>query len=167
MRRILSAFFCALLVFLFGCSGSGRSLKQNDLELVFSCRAEVSCQSGDYVCSFCRSGKENASLEILSGPGEGLKFLWNGNSFVQSYRGVTVQNSSCCLPEGAFPVLLTQILDCAATPGTLVSCGPCSFSGAFRGCSFTLAADSATGRLESLNAPDWNLQVSFRDFAAA
>jgi hypothetical protein len=163
MRRVFLIFLSALILLLSACSTGGKRLSTEDLSLAFSCRARVSCRGDDYLCSFIRTGPASASLEILSGNGAGLKYMWVGDGFTETYRGLSAQSGACILPDGAFPRLLKEAIDCAAKPDALMAEGANSFSGVVRGSLFHLEADGNTGMPINLSVPDWEMEAVFSD----
>lgn len=164
MRRILLASLMMSLLLLFGCSSGGKTLQAQDIDFTFSCKIDVTCPTGNPICSFNRAGQKNASIEVLSGSGKGLKWYWSGDGFTQTYYNLSAKSDNCVLPEGSFASLLVKMLDCAEKPGTLESTGNNVFSGSLNGCNFTLTADGNTGNIQTLSVPDWNVTVKFHDF---
>lgn len=167
MRRLLFLCLTVMSLLLAGCSSGGKPLSRQDLSLAFSCRADVACRDGSFVCAVRRAGPDDASVEVLSGSGQGLKWYWSGDGFTQTYRGLSARSEACVLPDGAFPALLVEILDCAGKPGALAAEGGNTFSGNLRGCEFRLTANGTTGFPETLSAQDWNLKVVFHHPEAA
>ena len=167
MKRFLAFCFAFSFLFLFGCSSGGKTLEPKDLNFIFSCRADATCPSGEFICEFCRSGQEDATVEILSGNGKGLKWYWNGSNFTATYCGLSAQSGTCALPDDSFPALLVAILDCAEKPGALAADGQNTFSGSLKGCEFQLTANGKTGIPETLSVPDRELKVSFQNSGIA
>lgn len=160
--RVLGLLVAFLL--LGGCSSPQKALEAKDIDFTFSCKMDVSCSGENYVCAFERAGRKDASVEILSGKGQGLKWYWNGGGFCQSYRGLSAESETCTLPDGAFAAEVVKALDCAESPNALEKMPDNTFSGTMSGCGFTLTADGGTGRLQTLAVPDWSITVRFHDF---
>lgn len=165
MRRILLAGTVMLcLLFLFACSSSQKTIQAQDIDFEFSCKADVACFDNQLICLFSRAGQKDATIEILSGSGKGLKWYWSGDSFTQTYRNLSAKSDNCVLPEGSFASLMVKVLDYAEKPGTLENAGDNVFSGSLNGCSFSLTVDGNTGYIQTLSVPDWNVTVKFHDF---
>ncbi len=164
MKRIIIflLLFCSL--FLSACSGE-KCITAKDIDFVFSCKIDVVSQNEKYICSFRRTGCRNASAEVLSGNGKGLKWLWNGNGFSQNYLGLLAENETCVLPQKSFASTLVDALDCAEKPEALKSAGNNVFSGSIDGGTFTITVDGNTGEIRSLCMPDRDLAVTFHDFS--
>lgn len=164
MKRICAIFFLACFLLLSGCSSGGKALNAEDIDFVFSCKIDVASQDGNYTCAFERAGRRDATVEILSGSGKGLKWYWSGNGFHQTYLGLSAENEICVLPDKSFASTLVNALDCAEQPGTLKSTGNNTFSGSMDGGSFTITADGGTGEIRNFSMSDRNLKITFHDF---
>ncbi len=162
--RILALLVCFFLVP--GCSGH-KTVTAENIDYVFSCKIDVVSRNGNFICSFDRTGRRDASVEVLSGSGKGLKWNWNGDGFRQSYLGLSAESETCVLPKKSFASTLVDALDCAEQPGALKNAGDNVFSGSMDGGSYTIAADGSTGKIRTLSVPDCDLTVTFRDFEPA
>lgn len=165
MKRVCILFLLACLLLPAGCSAGGKTLTPKGIDFVFSCKIDVVSRDGNFTCALDREGKRDASVAILSGNGEGLKWYWNGNGFRQTYRGLSVESESCVLPEKSFASALVDALDSAEQPGALKASGGNVFSGSMGGGTFTIAADGSAGKIRTLSMPNRGLTVTFRDYA--
>lgn len=165
MRRILLAGAAILcFAFFFGCSAGGKTVRAEDVNYVFSCKADVTCANGTLTCAFRRAGQQDATVEILSGSGKGLKWYWSGDGFTQTYQNLSARSETCVLPEGSFAPFLVEALDYAEKAGTLESRGDNVFTGSLNGRGFSLTVDGKTGNIQNFSAPDWNFEIKFHDF---
>lgn len=164
MKRIVIflLLFCSL--FLSACSGEKR-ITAKDIDFVFSCKIDVVSQNEKYTCEFYRTGCQDASVEVLSGNGKGLKWIWNGNGFNQNYLGLSAENKTCVLPDKSFASTLVDALDSAEKPEALKSAGNNVFSSNINGGTFTITVDGNTGEIRSLVMPNRSLTITFRDFS--
>lgn len=165
MRRIILFLLAACVLLLSGCSSGAKPVAAKDIDFVFSCKADVTTSAGNYLCAVSRAGRTDASVEILTGAGSGLKWCWNGSSFCQTYRSLTAESGACTLPKSSFASILVHVLDCAETPGALQDLGGGSFTGHLEDCVFTLAADGRNDKIQSVSVPDWNLKFQFHDYS--
>lgn len=162
MRKILAAGFLLLCLMLSGCTQ--RPMSMEDLDFQFDCKAEIHCQSGGLVCAFQRTGRKNATVQVLSGGPEGLLWDWDGDGFTLMYLGLAAKSETCNLPQDAFAPLLVNTLDRAEEPGALTRTRGNEFSG--RGVyDFTLTADPETGKILTLSVPDCGFESKFYDYA--
>lgn len=163
MKRAAVFLLTFCLLFLAACSG-GKQLKAEDINFVFSCKADVVTQNGKFTCAVERAGMSSASVEILSGSGAGLKWYWNGDGFRQTYCGLSAESTSCVLPEESFAAAIVNAFDSAQQPGALENVEGNIFSGSMKGGSFTLTADGSTGNPVELSIPGRDLTVTFSAF---
>lgn len=164
MKKFLLVCLTAFLMLAAGCSSGGKALSAQDIDFTFSCKADVSSPAGNYLCAFSRAGMENASVEIVSGNGKGLKWYWNGGNFNQTYCGLSAGSESCVLPCSSFASMLVKTVDGASQPGALKKSGDNVFAGSLNGYNFTLAADGKTGKIQSLDIPTPGFSFRFHDF---
>lgn len=165
MRRVFLFLLAACLLFLPGCSSGTKPIAAKDIDFVFSCKADVTTSAGNYLCAVNREGRSDASVEILTGAGSGMKWCWNGNSFCQTYCGLTAESGTCTLQKSSFASILVRVLDCAEIPGALQDLGGGSFSGRLEDCTFTLTADGQSEKIQSVSVPDWDFKAQFHDYS--
>lgn len=163
MKRIRIFLLIASFMLLPGCSGQ-KALTAQDIDFVFSCKADVVSPNGNFTCAVNRAGRRDASVAILSGSGSGLKWDWNGNGFHLTYLGLSAESEACTLPDKSFASTLVDALDCAEQPDALKSVGDNVFSGSMDGSSFTVTADGNTGEMRTLSVPSRGLTATFRNF---
>lgn len=164
MKRAAVFLLTLCLLIFAGCSPGQRQLKAEDINLVFSCKADITTPDGKFTCAVERAGLQSASVEILSGSGAGLKWYWNGDAFRQTYRGLNAESPACVLPEQSFASALVEAFDCAQQPGALERVDGNVFSGSMKDGTFTVSADGGTGNVTELSVPGRNLTASFHDF---
>lgn len=119
MKKFFLVCLTAFLMLAAGCSSGGKALSAQDIDFTFSCKVDVSSPVGNYSCAFSRAGMENASVEIISGNGNGLKWYWNGGNFNQTYCGLSAGSENCVLPCNSFALMLVKTVDGASQPGAL------------------------------------------------
>lgn len=161
MRRFFIVPLMILCCLLSGCSAT--KLEAKDLEFQFDCRADIRYPGGNVLCSFQRTGPENAEIEILSGGPEGLTWSWNGNRFAALYRGLSVESGRCLLPADSFGAAIEHALDQAEKPDALTPTHDNEFSGN-AGYDYTLTADPETGKILTLSIPECGIDAEFYDF---
>lgn len=162
MRRFVIAAAAVLCLLLGGCGSP--SITTRDLDFQFDCKTEIHYPGGSVVCSFQRSGPENAELEVLSGGPEGLSWNWSGNGFNVLYQGLAVSAENCSLPQDSFAAVLVNTLDHAEKTDTLTPTHDNEFSGN-AGYDYTLTADPKTGKVLTLNVPECKIKAEFYDYA--
>jgi hypothetical protein len=164
MKRIFVLFLLSCLLLVPGCSAGHKTMAPEEIDFVFSCKIDVASRDGNFTCAFNRAGKRDASVAILSGSGEGLKWYWSGNTFRQTYNGLSAENETCVLPEKSFASVLVNALDLAEQRGTLKRTDGNAFSGSMDGGTFTITADGNTGKIVAFSMPDRSLNITFRDY---
>jgi hypothetical protein len=164
MKRILAVFLVCCLLSFAGCSAGQKQISPKDLNLVFSCQADITTPSGKYTCAIERAGLRSVSIEILSGDGAGLKWFWNGDGFRQTYQGLEDESQTCDLPENSFASVIVRILDWVQQTNALESVDGNVFRGNMEGTSFAITADGSTGNITQLMVSDLNIDAEFHDF---
>ena len=158
MRRIPAALAAVFFLFLCACSG-GPKIRPEDIDFVFSCKADVSAAGQSFTVELNRGGPQNATVKIVSGSGSGLAWYWNGQNFTQTYQGLSAESSQCVLPQGAFASVLVDTLDDAEKQGALTRAGGNVFSGTSEDGDYTLTADGSTGNITQIAVPGWNISA--------
>ncbi len=161
--RILMLLFC--LTLLTGCAGQ-HPMKASDLNFTFLCKIEASCNGQNTVCSFSRSGPEDAELKVLSGGSAGMGFDWAGDGFTLTYQGLAAKSATCVLPDTSFEAVLVRVLDEAQKPGVLTWTHGNEFSGSAGGDDFVLTADPNSGQIQTVSVPGMGVSVKFYDYEA-
>ncbi|MFU0833703.1 MAG: Secreted protein [Oscillospiraceae bacterium] len=162
MRRKILAAAAAFCFLLSACAG--QKIQAKELDFQFDCKVDVHCSAGDFTCSFQRTGPKIASLKVISGGAEGLSWNWNGNGFTLLYQDLVVNHENCPLPPDSFAYVLVETLDEAAKPDALTPTHDNEFSGN-AGYDFTLTADPETGKILTLNVPEYGISAQFYDYA--
>lgn len=161
--RILTLFFC--LTLLSGCAGQ-HPMKASDLDFTFLCKIEASGNGQSTVCSFSRSGPENAEMKVLSGSSAGMGFDWAGDGFTLTYQGLAAKSETCVLPDTSFEAVLVRVLDEAQKPGVLTWTHGNEFSGSAGGDDFVLTANPNSGQIQTVSVPGMGVLVKFYDYEA-
>lgn len=162
MRRRILAVAAVICFLLSGCAG--QKLQAKELDFQFDCKVDVHCSEGDYTCSFQRTGPKIASLQVVSEGAQGLSWNWNGNGFTMLYQDLSVNHEICPLPQDSFACVLVQTLDEAAKPDALTPTHDNEFSGN-AGYDYTLTADPETGKILTLDVPEYDMNAQFYDYA--
>lgn len=164
LRGFIPVFlFCFLLA---GCSGQTQpQLKQTDLLFSFQCKAEVTAGQQKYSCILIHSAPGIGSVQVTSGDLEGLLYNWSGENFSISYNGVAADSETCVLPKTSFAYLLQSVIDNAQKNGGLTRTHGNEFSGAGEGYDFMLAADGATGQIQKISIPKYEISADFSEYS--
>jgi hypothetical protein len=161
--RILAFFFC--LTLLSGCAGQ-HPMKASDLDFTFFCKIKASCSGQNTVCSFSRSGPEDAEMKVLEGGSAGMGFDWSGDGFTLTYQGLAAKSEKCVLPDTSFEAVLVRVLDEAQKPGVLTWTHGNEFSGNAGGDDFLLTADPNSGQIQTVSVPGMGVSVQLYDYEA-
>lgn len=150
-----------------GCSGKIQQahLEQKDLLFSFQCKAEVTAGQNRYSCIFTHSAPGMGSVQITSGNLAGLMYNWSGENFSVSYNGVTAESADCVLPKTSFANLLQSTVDRAQKDGSLAKTHGSEFSGTGDGYDFTLTADAATGQMQKISIPKYEISADFSNYS--
>lgn len=160
MRRFWVASAAVFFLLLCGCSIGEPKIRPEDIDFVFSCKADVSAGGQSFTVELNRAGPLNATVKIVSGSGSGLAWYWNGQNFAQTYQGLSAESDRCVLPQGSFASALVDTLDEAEKQGSLTRVGGNVFSGSSKDGDFTLTADGSTGSITKIEVPGWNVSAS-------
>lgn len=164
VRRFLAAFCAAMLAFLCACSGSETRIRPEDIDYVFSCKADISAAGQTCTAELDRGGPGVATVKIVSGAGDGLAWYWNGENFTQTYQGLSAESETCVLPKGAFAAVLVDVLDESEKQSALTRVGGNVFSGSCGDGDFTLTADGSTGCVTQIDVPGWSISAKLYDY---
>ncbi len=159
LDSLMAASAAVLFLILFGCSIGEPKIQPKDIDFVFSCKADVSAGGQSFTVELNRAGPMNATVKVVSGSGSGLAWYWNGQSFAQTYQGLSAESGKCVFPQGAFASVLVDALDEAGKQDALTRVGGNVFSGSCEDGDYTLTADGSTGDITQISVPGWKISA--------
>ncbi len=167
MRRMFFSLMPVLFLLLFGgCSQiKQQSLKAEDIDFSFQCKADVTCNGQMTTCILSRPAPGIASIQLSSGDLSGLTYFWSGEDFTISYIGLTAKSEECVLPKIAFASVLQQTVDYAEQSGVLTKTHGNEFSGSAPGYDFTVSVNEDSGQIQKIDVPKYGITANLYDYS--